>query len=156
MEWDVTEPSARSRGRWAVGLSRAPGLSGFVKVHVRTWCAGRSRNPLSRRSFRNKGSHHLLGLLPAHCDDGGPERPHPRRAISSSSHTLQRRRATGRAICCPCTKVISRRWQSETNPRTGASFLKQCHSPLVLRQYSLSASRSGISSIGTRVCTNPH
>jgi hypothetical protein len=31
-------------------LSRAPGLSGFVKVHVRAWCAGRSRNLSSLRS----------------------------------------------------------------------------------------------------------
>jgi hypothetical protein len=160
-------------------LSRGPGLFRLRQGHVRAWCAGRSRNlsslrshetlereppmvrgvilrPGSTGSFWNKGRHHLLGLLPAHSDDAGPERPHPRRAISSSSHTLQRRRASGRAICCPCTKVISWRWQSEANPRTGASFLKQCHSPLVLRQYSLSANRSGVSSIGTRVCTNPH
>jgi hypothetical protein len=34
----------------AVTLSRASGLSGFVKIHVRTWCAGRSRTTLSLRS----------------------------------------------------------------------------------------------------------
>jgi hypothetical protein len=28
----------------ATTLSRASGLSGFVKIHVRAWCAGRSRN----------------------------------------------------------------------------------------------------------------
>jgi hypothetical protein len=51
--------------------------------------------------------------------------------------------ASGRAICCPCTNEISRRWQSETYPRTWASFREQCHSPMALRQYSLSVS-SGV------------
>jgi hypothetical protein len=34
----------------AATLSRAPGLAGFVKVHIRAWCAGRSRNLSSLRS----------------------------------------------------------------------------------------------------------
>jgi hypothetical protein len=39
--------------------------------------------------------------------------------------------------------AISRRWHSETYPRIWASFRKQCHSPLDLRQYSLSVSDFG-------------
>jgi len=85
--------------------------------------------------------------LPARSGDAGSEPSHPRRAISTPSHTLQRRLASGRAICCPSTMAISRRWHSETYPRTWASFLKQCHSPLALRQYSLSVTPSGVSSI---------
>jgi hypothetical protein len=88
---------------------------------------------------------------PTRRSDAGPEPSQPRSAISSPSHNSQRRRASGRAICCPCTKVISRRWQSEIKPRTWASFWKQCHSPLALRQYMLSVSPSGVSSIGTRI-----
>jgi hypothetical protein len=95
---------------------------------------------------------HLL-KLPARRGDAGPEPSHPRRAISSPSHTLHRRSASGRAICCPCTKVISRRWHRDMNPRN-ASFLKQCHSPLALRQYSFSVSPSGVSSIETRINLN--
>jgi hypothetical protein len=52
--------------------------------------------------------------------------------------------------------AISWRWQSETYPRTWAIFLKQCHSPLDLRQYNLSVSPSCVSSIGTRVYTSHH
>jgi hypothetical protein len=52
--------------------------------------------------------------------------------------------------------AISWRWQSETYPRAWFSLLKQCHSPLALRQYSFSVSPSGVSSIGTRVYTNHH
>ena len=88
---------------------------------------------------------HLL-KLPARRGETGPEPSHPRRSISSPSHALHRKAASGRAICCPSTKAISRRWHSETYPRTWASFSKQCHSPLALRQYSLSASL-GVSSI---------
>jgi hypothetical protein len=95
---------------------------------------------------------HLL-KLPARRGETGPEPPHPRRAISSPSHTLQRRSASGLEICCLRTKAISRRWQSETYPRTWGSFLKQCHSHLVLRQYSFSVCPFGVSSIGTKVYT---
>src|SRR5580704_1549182 len=77
----------------------------------------------------------------------GPEPSHPRRSISSPSHTPHRRAATGREISRPRTIAISWRWQSETYPRTWAIFLKQCHCPLALRQYSLSVSRSGGSAI---------
>jgi hypothetical protein len=88
---------------------------------------------------------HLL-KLPARRGETGPEPSHPRRSISSPSHALHRKAASGRAICCPSTKAISRRWHSERYPRTWASFSKQCHSPLALRQYSLSVSL-GVSSI---------
>jgi hypothetical protein len=88
---------------------------------------------------------HLL-KLPARRGETGPEPSHPRRSISSPSHAPHRKAASGRAICCPSTKAISRRWHSETYPRTWASFSKQCHSPLALRQYSLSVSL-GVSSI---------
>ena len=49
---------------------------------------------------------HLL-KLPARRDETGPEPSHPRRAISSPSHKPQRRVASGRAIFCPCTELIS-------------------------------------------------
>jgi hypothetical protein len=70
-------------------------------------------------------------------------------SYTNPSHNSQRRRASGRTICCPCTKVISWRWQSETYPRTWTSFWKHCHSPLALRQNSLSVSPSGVPSIGS-------
>ena len=92
--------------------------------------------------------HHRL-KLPARRGETGPEPSHPRSAISSPSHKLQRRGASGRAICCPSTKATSRRWQSEVYPRTWGSFLKQCHSPLALRQNSLSVNPSGVASIGS-------
>jgi hypothetical protein len=91
---------------------------------------------------------HLL-KLPARRGEAGPEPCHPRRAVSTPSHSQHRRLASGRAICCPCTNEISRRRQSEIYPRTWASFIKQCHSPLALRQYSLSASPAGVVSIGS-------
>jgi hypothetical protein len=89
--------------------------------------------------------------LAARRGDAGPEPSHPRRSISSPSHKPQRKWASGREICCPSTQAISRRWHSETYPRTWASFLKQCHSPLALRQYSLSVSPSSVSSIEIRI-----
>jgi hypothetical protein len=92
--------------------------------------------------------HHLL-KLPVRRGETGPEPSQPRRAISSPSHKLHRRWVSGRPICWPCTNKISRPWQSEMYPRTRGSFLKQCHSPLALRQYSLSVSPSGAVSIGS-------
>ena len=80
--------------------------------------------------------------------------PTPRRSISSPSHDPQRSRASGREMFCPRTRAISWRWQRERNPGIGPSFLKQCHSPLALRQCSLSVSALDVSSIGTRVYTN--
>src|ERR1700722_19767257 len=47
--------------------------------------------------------------------------------------------------------AISRPWHSEMYPRAWGSFLKQCQSPLDLRQYSLSVSPSGVVSIGTNI-----
>jgi hypothetical protein len=97
--------------------------------------------------------HRLLSTEASGPPGPRPEPSHPRCFISTSSHKSQRGSASGRPICCPSTKAISRRWQSETYPRTWGSFLKQCHSHLVLRQYSFSVCPFGVSSIGTKVYT---
>jgi hypothetical protein len=113
----------------------------------RALAAGRPLR-LDGRTFKSGHLHHLL-KLPARRGETGPEPSHPRSSISTPSHSLHRRSASGRAICCPCTNEISRRRQSEIYPRTWGSFLKQCHSPLDLRQNSLSVSPPGVSSIGS-------
>jgi hypothetical protein len=99
--------------------------------------------------------HHLL-KLPARRGEAGPEPSHPRSSISTPSHSLHRRSASGRAIRCPCTNEISRRRHSDMYPRIWVSFRKQCHSPLDLRQNSLSVSPWGVASIGTRIYKNHH
>jgi hypothetical protein len=90
---------------------------------------------------------HLL-KLPARRGEAGPGPRQPRSSASTPSHTLHRKAASGRAICCPRTMAISWHWHRDMNPRN-ASFLKQCHSPLALRQYSFSVSPSGVPSIGS-------
>jgi hypothetical protein len=84
-----------------------------------------SGSPLARRL-------RPLIQLPARRGDAGPEAHHPRRTISSSTQNPQRRLASGRVSCCPYRRLF-RGDGRDTNART-ASFLKQCHSPLALRQ----------------------
>jgi hypothetical protein len=130
--------------------------TGFIHSSAPTNATARSDNSI-RGNWGRTGVHGRVAPLarlhhrlkpPTRRSDAGPEPSQPRSAISSPSHNSQRSGGPGRAICWLCTELISRRWQSETKPRTWASFVKQCHSPPALRQNSFSVSPSGVSSIG--------
>jgi hypothetical protein len=105
-----------------------------------------SGSPLARRL-------RPLIQLPARRGDAGPEAHHPRRTISSSTQNPQRRRASGRVSCCPYRRLF-RGDGRDTNART-ASFLKQCHSPLALRQTISQWARLGLPSIGSEYTALP-